>query len=101
MGTSTTSTIFRHICSLFYQLLLIILVSLIPCTLNVTNGVMASAVSSTSSSSPSMVNHDNNYDLHAHITIDSIKMTIDNGNDLSQLIFEPKFLNFDELSVGK
>lgn len=28
-------------------------------------------------------------------------MTVDNNNDLSQLIFEPNFLHFDELSVGE
>ena len=68
---------------------------------------MASGVLSTLSSSAfvisaTMANQDTGYELHAtHISIDSLKMTVDNGHDLSQLTFEPKFLNFDELSVGE
>lgn len=69
--------------------------------------VTATSVLSTLSSSAAiisatMAHHDTSFELHAtHISIDSIKMAVDNVNDLSQLTFEPKILNFDELSVGK
>lgn len=121
----------RHVSLLLYQLFIIVSVTLIPCTLNVRHGAFAfaSAVSATSSSQSSSpvsssssssstsssssssaaaaaaaaaVAAENNYELHAtHISIESIMMTVDNNNDLSQLTFEPNFLHFDELSVGE
>lgn len=100
----------RHVSTLFYHLFIIVSVTLVPSTLNVRHGAFAyaSAVSSSPSSSPSSsspsssVAAENNYDLHAaHISIDTIMMTVDNNNDLSQLTFEPNLLHFDELSVGE
>lgn len=67
-----------------------------------TTNVLSTLSSSAAIVSATIAQHETSYELHAtHISIESIKMTVDNGHDLSQLIFEPKFLNFDDLSVGE
>lgn len=108
--------------SLFHQLFIIVTIALTSGPFSVRHGAVvfasasSSSSSSTSSSSPTAAAAaaaaataatataaaENNYELHGtHISIDSIMMAVDNNNDLSQLIFEPNFLHFDELSVGE
>lgn len=103
LDQSHATAITLKMCSAIISHILITLVLLFRVMHSVTaTGVLSTLSSSAAIISATMAHHDTSYELHAtHISIDSIKMTVDNVNDLSQLAFEPKYLNFDELSVGK
>lgn len=113
--TAAVALELRHTCSFFYQLFIILTIALIPCQLNrnVAHGAFAAANTAaganadtaTAAATPTatVIKNDNNeFDLHAtHLNIDTLLMSADDSYDLSQLVFEPNLLNFDDLSVGE